>query len=145
MDKVHEYQTSVEWGGKRQGKVESPGLSTLTSGSPPEFGGEPGMWTPEHLFVAAANTCLMTTFLAIADLSKMEVAGWASSAKGKLEKLDGQGWIFTDIAIEARVKIARAADVDRARRLVEKAEQNCLISKSMKAPVHVRATITAEA
>jgi peroxiredoxin-like protein len=144
MQPLHRYETALNWTGRRSGKLEAPGLPTLPSGSPPEFGGQAGEWTPEHFFVASANVCLMATFLAIAELSKVEVKDWSSSASGTVEKIEGQGWMFTAIDIEARVKVAKGSDVERAQRLVEKAERNCLVSKSMKTPVRVRAQVTAE-
>jgi organic hydroperoxide reductase OsmC/OhrA len=35
--------------------------------APPEFQGEPRVWTPEHFFVAAVVSCYMSTFFSIAD------------------------------------------------------------------------------
>jgi len=139
---THQYDTTLVWTDKRSGKLEASGLPTLAVSSPLEFGGEAGKWTPEHLFVASAHVCLMATFLAIAELSKLGVKGWSSSATGKLEKQEGQGWIFTAIDVDARIQVARGADLERAARLVEKAERNCLVSKSMKTPAKLRAHIT---
>ena len=51
--------------------------------TPPEFAnGMPGIWSPEHLFVAAVNSCLMTTYLAIADNSKLPFVSFSSRATG---------------------------------------------------------------
>jgi organic hydroperoxide reductase OsmC/OhrA len=129
--------------GKRAGLLNGDGLPDLTIGSPPEFGGEAGMWTPEHFFVAAANACLMSTFLAMAGFSKLEIHDWSSRATGTLEKVEGQGWMFTSIEIEASVEVARPSDIERALRLLQKAEQGCLVSRSMKTPVSVRGQVTA--
>jgi organic hydroperoxide reductase OsmC/OhrA len=54
--------------------------------APPEFKGHDGVWTSEHLFVASVNTCFMTTFLAIAENSKLEIVSFKAGATGKLEK-----------------------------------------------------------
>ena len=35
-------------------------------GAPPQFGGVEDVWSPEHLLIAAALTCLKTTFDAYA-------------------------------------------------------------------------------
>lgn len=139
---THQYQTELVWTDKRSGKLEASSLPTLAVSSPLEFGGEAGKWTPEHLFVASAHVCLMATFLAVAELSKLEVRGWSSSATGKLEKAEGQGWIFSAIDVNAQIQVARGSDLERATRLVEKTERNCLVSKSMKTPVKLRAHIT---
>jgi len=100
--------------------------------APPEFQGHDGVWTPEHLFVAAINSCFMTTFLAIAENSKLEFVSFSANAKGKLEKLDGQGFIMTEVVLRPKLVINHARDVERAGRILEKAEKNCLISNSIK-------------
>lgn len=144
LEKLHQYEASVRWTGNRHGEVESPGLPSLTVGSPPDFGGEGGVWTPENFLVASTNACVMLTFLVIAQFSKLEIAGWSSKARGTVEKVEGKGYVFTGIEIDAEVRVASEADVDRAERLVRKAESSCLVSKSLEPPVKVNAHITAE-
>jgi organic hydroperoxide reductase OsmC/OhrA len=73
MNDIHYYNTSVSWSEGRIGQISEPTLPTIQVATPPEFPkGVPNYWSPEHLFVAAANVCLMTTFLAIAENSKLE-------------------------------------------------------------------------
>ena len=80
----------------------------------------------------------MLTFLAIAGMSKLEVAGWSSSARGKVEKVEGQGFVFTRLDISAEVQVRQESDVGKAERILQKAEKNCLVTKSMKTPVELR-------
>lgn len=131
------YETEVEWTDQRMGELESPGLETLKVASPPEFQGHEGIWTPEHYFVASVNSCFMTTFLAIAQMSKLEVVSFDSKAVGKLDKVEGAGFQMTEIAIRPRLVIRHAKDLERARRILEKAERNCLISNSIKSVVQL--------
>ncbi len=138
MDKLHEYSTSVTWTERRNGQLAAPGLPTLTAGAPPDFGGEEGVWSPEHFFVASAEVCAMLTFLAISGMSKLEVGGWRSSAQGKVEKVEGQGFMFTRLEIDAEVTVKQASDVDKAERILKKTEGNCLITQSVKTPVEFR-------
>ena len=134
---THEYETSVDWSGAKQGALSAPGLPRMEVSSPPVFGGVEGQWTPEHLFVASANTCVMMTFLAMAEFSKLVVSGYRSDAKGKLEKVEGEGLQFTAIDIYPRIELQKTSDAARAERILQKAEANCLVSKSMKTPVRV--------
>jgi organic hydroperoxide reductase OsmC/OhrA len=143
MENVHTYRTDVTWTGGRSGRLEAEGLPTLRTGPPPEFGGEAGNWTPEHLFVAAATSCLMATFLAVAAFSKLEVSSYVSRASGTVEKVEDQGWMFGGLEIEVDLKVPAEADVVRALKLMRKAEQSCLVAKSMRAPVKVRVTVEA--
>ncbi len=99
MSDVHTYRTSVQWSTKRKGKLATKGMPVIEVATPPEFpGGHPGIWSPEHLFVGAAEVCLMTTFLAIAEKSKLEFLNYASEAVGTLEKTDS-GFQVTRIVI----------------------------------------------
>ena len=140
-DEKHVYKTSLRWEAERRGSLSSAGLPDLAVATPPQFpGGHPGIWSPEHLFVAAAEVCLMTTFLAIAENSKLEYLEYSSEAEGLLEKTD-QGFMITEITIRPRVVIKDSSAVERARRIIEKAEQHCLISKSMKTRVSIEPNV----
>ena len=132
MENQYSYSTEVEWTGERRGDLSAPHLPDLEVDAPPEFKGHEGVWTPEHLFVAAVNSCFMTTFLAIAENSKLEFVSFSADAKGKLEKLEGQGFIMTEVVLRPKLRVSHARDVERAGRILEKAEKNCLISNSIK-------------
>lgn len=136
-EEKHLYRTSLQWETQRRGWLSSAGLPELAVATPPEFpGGHPGVWSPEHLFVASAEVCLMTTFLAIAENSKLDYSEYRSEAEGQLEKTE-QGFMVTAITIRAHVRIKDEASRERALKVIQKAEQHCLISKSMKTLVRV--------
>ena len=132
MENQYSYTTEVEWTGERRGDLSAPHLPDLEVDAPPEFKGHEGVWTPEHLFVAAVNSCFMTTFLAIAENSKLEFVSFSADAKGKLAKLEGQGFIMTEVVLRPKLLVSHARDLERAGRILEKAEKNCLISNSIK-------------
>ena len=121
--------------------MSAPDLPDLEVDAPPEFRGHEGVWTPEHLFVAAVNSCFMTTFLAIAENSKLEFVSFSADAKGQLEKLDGQGFIMTEVVLRPKLLISHARDAERAGRILEKAERNCLISNSIKTEIKLEPEI----
>lgn len=135
MSDVHYYEVAVKWDKDRIGMLASPTLQNLQVATPPEFPkGVPGIWSPEHLFVSAANSCLMTTFLSIAENSKLEFDSFSCGAKGKLEKVDGK-FMISEIELTPQIKVKNEADRERALRIIEKAEHNCLISNSMKSKI----------
>jgi organic hydroperoxide reductase OsmC/OhrA len=143
MEKRHDYETTVSWAEGEGGRIEAASLPTLSTAPPPEFGGSGGNWSPEHLFVSSANACVLFTFLAMAGISKLEIRGWRSTAKGTVERLEDQGWLFSGIELEVELTVTKPSDVERAERLVHKAEKNCLVSKSMKTPVKLVARVSA--
>jgi peroxiredoxin-like protein len=132
MNNVHYYNTGIKWEQGRRGTLTAPDMNPITVATPPEFPkGEPNIWSPEHLFVAASNSCLMTTFLAIAENSNLEFISFDSNAVGKLEKVDGK-YMITEIELKPKVVLKHEKDKERAIRILHKAEEVCLISNSMK-------------
>ena len=144
MDNAHFYTTTVNWEKDRIGNLSSPTLPDIKVATPPEFPkGSPNIWSPEHMFVASANICLMTTFLAIAENSKFDFKSFSSEATGKLEKVDGK-FMISEIEFKPVVTIDDESKKDKAIRLVEKSETACLISNSMKSKIILTPTINVE-
>jgi len=135
-DNTHYYEVKLNWLADRKGLVSSPVLnSNIEVATPPEFPkGMAGIWSPEHLLVAAVNSCLMTTFLAIAENSKLEFAGFSCNAYGKLEKIDGK-YMVSEIVLSPELIIKTDADNDKALRVLEKSESACLISNSIRSKI----------
>jgi len=138
------YETEVEWASGRRASLRSSGLPALEIAPPPEFQGAPGIWTPEHLFVASVNACFVVTFLAIAELSKLDFVSFASRAVGKLDKIEGSGYQITEVVLKPTLIVRFAHDMERATRLIQKAERNCLISNSIKTVVKLELEINSE-
>lgn len=137
------YDTSLKWLEGKAGVINGAGLPTVSFGAPKEFGGAENTWTPEHFYVAAAETCLMNTFLAIAEASKMGVMAYTSEARGKLEWVEGSGYRMTEIQITPHVLLFSESDVDKATRLMSKAEHACLVGRSMTATISVSMKVAA--
>jgi len=138
--KVYVYQTTVKWMEQRKGVMSCAGKPELQVATPPEFKGHEGIWSPEDLFVASANVCLMTTFLAVAERAGLAFSSYESTAEGRLELVNGK-LQFTAITIRPSITLKSEEDVVKAKELIEKAERNCLISNSMKATVTLEPVI----
>lgn len=135
MSDVHYYDVEINWTSERKGIAKANGLPDLEVATPPEFPkGHPGIWSPEHLFVAASNTCFVTTFLAIAENSKLSFTSLQSKGKGKLEKVDGK-FMVSEITLTPTLTIPNEADKEKAEKILHKSEAVCLISNSMKTKV----------
>lgn len=134
MSITHDYEVDIKWEKDRIGTASSDALeSNIQVATPPEFkGGVEGIWSPEHLLVAAANSCLMTTFLAIAENSKLEFSAFDSKAKGKLDMKDGK-YMITEIHFDTFLTIPNMEQKEKADRLLHKSENICLISNSLNA------------
>jgi peroxiredoxin-like protein len=136
MANEHFYDVSVRWDAERKGIMTSEALPTkIEVATPPEFPkGMQGIWSPEHLFVAAINSCLMTTFLAIAENSNLKYKSFQSKAVGKLELVDGK-YLMSEVTLLPNVVINAEADRERALKVLQKSEAACLISNSVKSKI----------
>lgn len=142
---MHTYDVNLKWDEARKGTMSSPVLnSSIEVVTPPEFPkGIEGIWSPEHLFVAAVSSCLMTTFLAIAENSKLNFKSFECDATGTLDKLEGK-FQMTEILLRPRLVIDAAENEDKAKRVIEMSEKACLISNSIRSQVHLETTIIKE-
>ena len=139
---AHYYNVNISWKNKRKGEMSSPELlQSVEIATPPEFPkGIEGIWSPEHLFTAAVSSCLMTTFLAIAENSKLEFENFECQSKGKLEQIEGE-FLMTEVILEPTVTIKNESDREKAEKVLQKSESNCLISNSVKSKITMIPTI----
>lgn len=143
---AHIYNVDINWNQERKGIMCSPELngnanSCIEVATPPQFPkGIPGIWSPEHLFTASISSCLMTTFLAIAENSKLEFSNFSCKSKGKLEQVEGK-FFMTEIILEPTVTIGSEKDREKALRVLQKSESACLISNSVKSKITMNPTI----
>jgi organic hydroperoxide reductase OsmC/OhrA len=132
MESEHFYEVSVNWKADRRGTLSSPVLdATIEVATPPQFPkGIEGVWSPEHLFVAAVNSCLMTTFLSFAENSNLYFENFSSKAVGKLEMVEGK-YMISEITLMPIITIADKSNEEKTKRILKKLESNCLISWSI--------------
>ena len=138
----HNYNVNLKWISDRKGKISSPELNqTIEVATPPQFPkGIDRIWSPEHLLTAAVSSCFITTFLAIAENSKLDFISFDCDATGKLELVDGK-FLMTEIILKPSLVIKKESDKDRAERVLQKSEAACLISNSIKSKVSLMTTI----
>ena len=112
--------------------LSGEGLPGIVSGPPKEFGGSGEQWSPEDLLVGAVADCFVLSFKAIAAASKYAWTDLQCEVIGTLDKVE-RAMQFTAFSIKATLTIPADADAERANRLLEKAEQTCFITNSLKA------------
>jgi peroxiredoxin-like protein len=145
MEKSYTYRLTTQLNTHKHGIVEAESMPlSIQFAAPPEFGGEPGFWTPEHLLIAAVSTCYAATFRAVAEFSKLEFGALEVPIEGKMEKLES-GLQFTRMVLRPTLTIHREQDRERASRLLEKAERACLIARSLACTIVLEPKIVVEA
>ncbi len=132
----HDY--SIQSSAQVSGPVvlERSGLPSLQSLPPVEFGGPGDHWSPEDLLVAAVADCFILSFRAISAASKFAWESLRCEVTGKLDRVDRK-ICFTEFQLRAFLVIPSDSAPDRAKHLLEKAEQTCFITNSLSAKVHL--------
>ena len=139
--KSFHFRAKTTWGGARRGMLSAAGKPDVVVGSPPEFRGDPDIWAPEEMLVAALNTCMMLTFLTLAQHRSVGLAGYESEADGLLENVDGK-FRITQITVRPRVTLASEADRLPAEEAMERVEAQCFIANSITAKVTLEPEFT---
>ena len=136
----HNYVVSATASVRSNVELTSPGLAALESAPPAEFGGPGDLWSPETLLAASVADCFILTFRAIARASKLEWNSLSCDVDAILDKVD-RVTRFTEIHEKVVLEVPAGTDEAKALRLLEKAEQACLITSSLIAEVRLEAEV----
>jgi organic hydroperoxide reductase OsmC/OhrA len=137
----HQYTVAAAGGADSdQVTLQGAGAPRLVTTSPAEFGGPGDQWSPEALLVGAVADCYILTFRAIAKASKLPWATLECAATGTLDRID-RVTRFTGFAVHATLSVPPGTDEDKANQAMHKAEQLCLVTNSLNAPVHLDAHV----
>jgi organic hydroperoxide reductase OsmC/OhrA len=136
----HRYEVAASAGSTAKVELTSPGLQAIVSAPPSEFGGPGDEWSPETLLVAAVADCFVLSFRAITRASKFEWTQLGCTVTGVLDRVDGVTR-FTSFEVAATLSVPAGTREPMAMRLLEKAEQVCLITNSLIADSHLTATV----
>ena len=139
----HLYEVALSGGPKGYATLLAGGAPALRSAPPKDFDGPGDAWSPEHLLLAAVETCFMFTFRAIAQASKFEFLSLELSGSGTVDRKDG-ATRFTEIVLRPRLRLPKGANPERAKRMLEKGEKTCLVTASLSVPLRLEAELVIE-
>ncbi|MFP3509205.1 OsmC family protein [Peribacillus sp. SIMBA_075] len=137
---IHHFHLTAEWPGGRNdiGMIQSGNLQTQIS-IPMEMEG-PGIGTnPDEMLLGAASTCYIITFAAMLERAHIKKASLTMQSEAIVDVTNG---VFTYKKIIHRPTLVLAPDTsekaaEKARKLAEKAEASCMISRAIKGNVAV--------
>jgi organic hydroperoxide reductase OsmC/OhrA len=132
----YSYSTHLKWTGEHKGLLSCEGKPDLQVACPPEWGGHPGIWSPEDLFVASLEVCTMTTFLFLLERQGGTVRSYTSTAEGTAQMLD-RVFVFKGVVVRPRVQVASREDADKATLAFSELAQWCLVTKTVRCEVRV--------
>jgi organic hydroperoxide reductase OsmC/OhrA len=155
MSATHRYRARCSWSGStgvgyeaydRTHRVEAPPASNaLTMSADPAFLGDAALLDPEQLLVAAAASCQLLSFLAVAARARIDVVAYEDEADAVMPEDDPPTRI-TSISLRPTITIRAPAagappSTEKVQRLVRLAHQECYIANSLRTDITVTATV----
>jgi len=143
QDLPHRYHVEARATAQGDVTLEAAGLAAFESQPPREFGGPGDRWSPETLLLASVADCYALSFRVLAANSRLDFHALRCRAEGVVDRQDGR-IRFTEIALEVDLVLPAGANQERARRLLERTKDACIISSSLATPLHLEARIAEE-
>ncbi len=145
---THHYATSLDWNGStgagydaydRTHRVRPTGAPSLAMTADPTFGGDPSQLNPEQLLLAAASSCQLLSFLAVAARARLDVVAYADEASAEMPE-EPTPMRITRIVLRPRVTVRSDGRVtpERIEHLLELAHRECFIANSLTSQIELQ-------
>lgn len=154
MGHEHRYRATCAWRGStgagydaydRAHAVTTPPVDgTLPVSADPAFRGDGALVNPEQLLLAAAASCQLLSFLAVASRARLDVLEYVDDAQGWMPE-DDQPTRVTRIVLRPRITIRGEVPTARLAHLSEVAHRECYIANSLRSDVVVEPTFVTTA
>lgn len=132
----HHYDVRLTGSPTGYAALSAPGVPELRSAPPSDYDGPGDAWSPEHLLLAAVETCFLFTLRAVARASKIEFLTLDLASEGTVDRQEGVTR-FTEIVLRPRLTVPPGTDRNRALSILEKSERACLVSASLSTPIRL--------
>jgi organic hydroperoxide reductase OsmC/OhrA len=147
---VHGYRARCSWAGStavgydnypRAHTVECPPASAeLAMSGDPAFLGDSNRLNPEQLLLAAAVSCQLLSFLAVAARARIEVIRYEDDADADMPD-DDRPVRITAIRLRPRITVRAGTDQAKVHKLVALAHEQCFVANSLTSEMDIQATI----
>ena len=145
---THRYTTQLQWAGSTAAgygeysreHVMRAARAELRMSSDAAFRGDPALLNPEQLVVAAASSCQLLEFLALAAKARIDVLEYSDDAEGTMDESDEPARIQR-IVLRPRIRVAEGPSREKVERLVHLAHDHCYVANSLRSEIAVEAEI----
>ncbi|MBA3523886.1 MAG: OsmC family protein [Geodermatophilaceae bacterium] len=151
MTATHRYRSDLAWAGStgvgyrdydRGHRLRTPPAELeLALSSDPHFRGDPRRTNPEQLLLAAASSCQLLSFLALAARAGIDVTAYADHAEAEMPVV-AAAMRITRVVLRPHIVVAAGTDLGRVRSLVDEAHGSCYVANTLNAEMVIEATIT---
>jgi organic hydroperoxide reductase OsmC/OhrA len=148
---THHYRAECAWTGSTGVGYDSyvrahtvrcpPADASLDLTSDPSFLGDARRLNPEQLLLAAAVSCQLLAFLAVAARARIDVLTYEDHAEAEMPEADLPMRI-TQIRLRPHITLAPGPSVEKVARLVEVAHHECFIANTLSCAMDIAPTIT---
>ncbi len=149
MTHVHTYEARARWEGSTGAGYESysraheltspPAEATMSLSGDRAFRGDANRFNPEQLLLAAASSCQLLSFLAVAARARVDVVAYEDRASARMPE-DDKPVRITEITLRPVIKVRGDASDERLRHLVEVAHRECFIANSVSSEITIEPT-----
>ncbi len=150
MSSIHLFRAVSAWSGStadgydgydRAHSLRCPPADTVVSMSgDPAFHGDATKLNPEQLLLAAAASCQLLSFLAVAARARIDVLAYEDQAEADMPE-DDPPMRITAVRLRPRITVAPGTDPDKVQKLVGLAHEHCFIANSLTSSMDIRATV----
>lgn len=150
MATTHRFHAQLVWEGstgagyrdysRAHAVTTAPVEGELALSADPAFRGDPALRNPEQLLLAAASSCQMLAFLALAARGGIDVLGYADDAEAAMP-VTREPMRITTITLRPRIRVAAGADVEQVQRYVDQAHEECFIANTLNAAMVIEPEI----
>ena len=146
MSHVHTYEAAARWEGSTGAGYEfysrahevtcPPAVGALALSGDPAFRGDADRLNPEQLLLAAASSCQLLSFLAVAARARIDVVAYDDHASAVMPE-DGTPVRITVITLRPVITVRGDPSDERLRHLVEVAHRECFIANSVASEITI--------
>ncbi|GAA1252501.1 OsmC family protein [Janibacter melonis] len=145
---THDYTATLAWEGSTalgyehydRGHAAGVGGEQLELSADPSFGGDPARLNPEQLLLAAASSCQLLSFLAVAARARLDVVGYRDAAQAVMDEADPPLRVGR-ITLRPEVTVRGDVPDSRIHHLLEVAHRECFVARSLTSEVVIEATV----
>jgi organic hydroperoxide reductase OsmC/OhrA len=149
MSEVHTYEAALRWEGSTGGGYEgytrahdvtaAPVSGPVAMSSDAAFRGDPSRLNPEQLLLAAATSCQLLSFLAVAARARIDVVAYEDHASARMPE-DDKPVRITEITLRPAITVHGEVSDQRLSHLVEVAHRECFIANSLTSHIAIEPT-----
>lgn len=148
----HSYATVLTWSGStgvgyddysRAHSVRVGVKEELSLSADPAFRGDPATMNPEELLLAAASSCQLLSFLAVAARARADVRSYVDDARAVMSHSEQPLWV-NEIRLNPLIQIAGNPRPDQWERWLRIAHHECFIARSLRSHMTIRATFVTD-